>query len=60
MRVLQRWMSRPLAVFAVFLGLLVIVAAFLAVLIVPLATQVDDLQRAAPVHRQAQAQRHHP
>jgi predicted PurR-regulated permease PerM len=47
-RVLQRWMSRPLAVMAVFAGLLVIVAAFLAVLIVPLATQVDDLQRAAP------------
>jgi predicted PurR-regulated permease PerM len=47
-RFCQRWMSRTWAVIAVFVGLLLIVAAFLAVLIVPLATQVDDLQRAAP------------
>ena len=47
-RFCQRWMSRPWAVITVFGSLLLLVAAFLAVLIVPLATQVDDLQRAAP------------
>jgi predicted PurR-regulated permease PerM len=47
-RHLERWMSRSWAVLAVMLMLILLLAAFLAVLIVPLATQVDDLQRAAP------------
>jgi predicted PurR-regulated permease PerM len=44
----QRRMRRSFAVITVFVGLLLLVAAFLALLIVPLATQIDDLERAAP------------
>jgi predicted PurR-regulated permease PerM len=47
-RVAERWMRRTWAVIVVFLGMLIVVSAFFALLIVPLATQVDDLARAAP------------
>ncbi len=47
-RLAERRMPHALAVFAVFGGLLVIVVAFLALLIIPIATQVDDLRSAAP------------
>ena len=51
-RVTERWMSRTWAVLAVFTGLLTLVALFLAVLIIPIATQVDDLRDAAPGYLQ--------
>jgi predicted PurR-regulated permease PerM len=51
-RVAERWMSRTWAVLAVFAGLLVLVSLFLAVLIIPIATQVDDLRDAAPGYLQ--------
>ena len=51
-RVTERWMSRTWAVLAVFTGLLTLVALFLAVLIIPIATQVDDLRNAAPGYLQ--------
>ena len=51
-RVTERWMSRTWAVLTVFGGLLVLVALFLAVLIIPIATQVDDLRDAAPGYLQ--------
>jgi predicted PurR-regulated permease PerM len=51
-RVTERWMSRTWAVLAVFTGLLMLVALFLAVLIIPIATQVDDLRDAAPGYLQ--------
>jgi predicted PurR-regulated permease PerM len=44
----ERWLSRGLAVFAVWLGVLLSVLVFLGVLIAPLATQVDNLAKAAP------------
>jgi predicted PurR-regulated permease PerM len=47
-QVAQRRMRRSFAVITVFIGLLLLIAAFLALLIVPLATQIDDLERAAP------------
>jgi predicted PurR-regulated permease PerM len=47
-RIAERWMSRTWAVFTVFLGMLLLLIGFLSVLIVPLATQVDDLANAAP------------
>jgi predicted PurR-regulated permease PerM len=47
-RLAERRMSHTLAVFAVFAGLLLLVTAFLALLIIPIATQVDDLRTAAP------------
>jgi predicted PurR-regulated permease PerM len=51
-RVTERWMSRTWAVLAVFAGLLMLVVLFLAVLIIPIATQVDDLRNAAPGYLQ--------
>jgi len=51
-RVTERWMSRTWAVLAVFTGLLGLIAIFLAVLIMPIATQVDDLRSAAPGYLQ--------
>jgi predicted PurR-regulated permease PerM len=47
-RLAERRMPHALAVFAVFGGLLLIVVLFLALLIIPIATQVDDLRAAAP------------
>jgi predicted PurR-regulated permease PerM len=51
-RVTERWLSRTWAVIAVFSGLLLFIAIFLAVLIIPIATQVDDLRDAAPGYLQ--------
>jgi len=51
-RVTERWISRTWAVLTVFGGLLALVALFLAVLIIPIATQVDDLRAAAPGYLQ--------
>ena len=51
-RVTERWMSRTWAVLTVFAGLLGLVALFLAVLIIPIATQIDDLRDAAPGYLQ--------
>lgn len=51
-RVTERWMSRTWAVLTVFAGLLALVALFLALLIIPIATQVDDLRDAAPGYLQ--------
>jgi predicted PurR-regulated permease PerM len=51
-RLTERWLSRTWAVLAVFTGLLLLVALFLAVLIIPIATQVDDLRAAAPGYLQ--------
>ncbi|HEY7258944.1 MAG TPA: AI-2E family transporter [Gaiellales bacterium] len=51
-RFVERWMSRTWAVLAVFTGLLGLIAIFLAVLIIPIATQVDDLRAAAPGYLQ--------
>jgi predicted PurR-regulated permease PerM len=51
-RVTERWMSRTWAVLTVFAGLLALVALFLAVLIIPIATQIDDLRAAAPGYLQ--------
>jgi predicted PurR-regulated permease PerM len=47
-RLAERWMPRTYAVFTVFVVTLLCLCAFLALLIVPLATQVDDLATAAP------------
>ena len=47
-RVVERRLPRTWAVLAVFTGLLALVAVFLALLIVPIATRVDDLRAAAP------------
>jgi predicted PurR-regulated permease PerM len=47
-RLAQRWLPRTWAVLAVFTALLVVVALFLALLIVPIANQVDNLRTAAP------------
>jgi predicted PurR-regulated permease PerM len=47
-RLAERRMSHALAVFAVFAGLLLLVLAFLALLIIPIASQVDHLRTAAP------------
>jgi predicted PurR-regulated permease PerM len=47
-RLAERRMPHALAVFAVFGALLVLVVLFLALLIIPIASQVDDLRRAAP------------
>lgn len=49
-RLAERRMPHALAVFAVFGGLLLVVALFLALLIIPIATQVDDLRTAAPTY----------
>jgi predicted PurR-regulated permease PerM len=49
-RLAERRMPHALAVFAVFGGLLLVVALFLALLIIPIATQVDDLRSAAPTY----------
>ena len=57
-RVTERWMSRTWAVLAVFVGLLVLVALVLAVLIIPIATQVDDLRDAAPGYLQRLERNH--
>ena len=57
-RVTERWMSRTWAVLTVFGGLLVLVALFLAVLIIPIATQVDDLRAAAPGYLQRLERNH--
>jgi len=57
-RVTERWMSRTWAVLTVFGGLLVLVALFLAVLIIPIATQVDDLRDAAPGYLQRLERNH--
>jgi predicted PurR-regulated permease PerM len=51
-RFVEGWMSRTWAVLAVFTGLLGLIAIFLAVLIIPIATQVDDLRNAAPGYLQ--------
>jgi predicted PurR-regulated permease PerM len=51
-RFAQRWMPRTWAVLAVFAALLVIVALFLALLIIPIANQVDHLRGAAPGYLQ--------
>jgi predicted PurR-regulated permease PerM len=47
-RLAERRLSHTLAVFAVFAGLTVVVVAFLALLIIPMASQVDNLRTAAP------------
>jgi predicted PurR-regulated permease PerM len=47
-RLAERRMPHTLAVFSVFAGLAVLVTAFLALLIIPIASQVDDLRNAAP------------
>ena len=57
-RVTERWMSRTWAVLTVFGGLLALVALFLAVLIIPIATQVDDLRDAAPGYLQRLERNH--
>jgi predicted PurR-regulated permease PerM len=57
-RVTERWMSRTWAVLTVFGGLLALVALFLAVLIIPIATQVDDLRAAAPGYLQRLERNH--
>ena len=44
----ERWLSRSWAVVVVFLLLLLALAGFLALLVIPLAGQIDDLERAAP------------
>ena len=49
-RFAERRMSHTLAVFAVFAGLIVVVCAFLALLIIPIASQVDHLRTAAPTY----------
>jgi predicted PurR-regulated permease PerM len=49
-RLAERRMSHTLAVFAVFTGLAVLVVAFLALLIIPIASQVDHLRTAAPTY----------
>jgi predicted PurR-regulated permease PerM len=49
-RLAERRMSHTLAVFAVFAGLTVVVCAFLALLIIPIASQVDRLRAAAPTY----------
>ena len=49
-RLAERRMSHTLAVFAVFAGLTVLVVAFLALLIIPIASQVDHLRTAAPTY----------
>jgi predicted PurR-regulated permease PerM len=49
-RLAERRMPHALAVFAVFGGLLLVVVLFLALLIIPIATQVDDLRTAAPAY----------
>jgi predicted PurR-regulated permease PerM len=51
-------MSRTWAVLTVFGGLLALVALFLAVLIIPIATQVDDLRAAAPGYLQRLERNH--
>ncbi len=57
-RITERWMSRTWAVLTVFGGLLALVALFLAVLIIPIATQVDDLRDAAPGYLQRLERNH--
>ncbi|MDX6533197.1 MAG: hypothetical protein QOF68_941 [Gaiellales bacterium] len=47
-RIAERWMRRTWAVITVFVGALLVLSAFLALMIVPLATEVDDLAAAAP------------
>ena len=49
-RLAERRLSHTLAVFAVFAGLTVLVVAFLALLIIPIASQVDHLRTAAPTY----------
>jgi len=49
-RFAERRLSHTLAVFAVFAGLIVVVCAFLALLIIPIASQVDHLRTAAPTY----------
>ncbi|HEX5250461.1 MAG TPA: AI-2E family transporter [Gaiellales bacterium] len=49
-RLAERRMSHTLAVFAVFAALLLLVVAFLALLIIPIASQVDELRSAAPTY----------
>ena len=44
----ERWLSRSWAVVVVFLLLLLALAGFLALLVIPLAGQIDHLERAAP------------
>jgi predicted PurR-regulated permease PerM len=44
----NRWMPRALAVAAVFIGLIVLIALFVAALAIPIINQTDDLQKAAP------------
>jgi predicted PurR-regulated permease PerM len=47
-RLAERWMRRTWAVLTVFAATVLLICGFLALLIVPLATQVDDLTKAAP------------
>jgi predicted PurR-regulated permease PerM len=47
-RLAERRMSHTLAVFAVFAALILLAVAFLALLIIPIASQVDHLRTAAP------------
>jgi predicted PurR-regulated permease PerM len=49
-RLAERRLSHTLAVFAVFAGLVVLVVAFLALLIIPIASQVDHFRTAAPTY----------
>ena len=49
-RLAERRMSHTLAVFSVFAGLLLLVVIFLALLIIPIARQVDDLRSATPTY----------
>ncbi len=49
-RLAERRLSHTLAVFAVFAGLALVVVGFLALLIIPLASQVDHLRTAAPAY----------
>ncbi len=49
-RVAERRLPHTLAVFAVFAGLALVVVGFLALLIIPLASQVDHLRTAAPAY----------
>jgi predicted PurR-regulated permease PerM len=49
-RLAERRLSHTLAVFAVFAGLVLLVVGFLALLIIPIASQVDNLRTAAPAY----------
>ena len=49
-RVAERRLPHTLAVFAVFAGLALVVVGFLALLIIPIASQIDHLRTAAPAY----------